>query len=142
MNYYALIAGIVIAVYVVVRFKKTKLEKRKWAYPAFLATFPIYYWIFAIYAANYGALINEIGIGLAFILIAYIAYRLNSVIRLILLATGYILHAGYDVIHDSLFINPGTPVWWPEFCGSVDLLIGLYLLYLVVSVRGRVTKSA
>ncbi len=142
MNYYAFIAGIIISIYVVVRFKKTKLEKRKWAYPAFLATFPIYYWVFAIYAADYSALINEIGAGLAFLLLAYMAYRLNSVSGLILLATGYILHAGYDVIHDSLFINLGTPPWWPEFCGSVDVLIGIYLLYLVVSVKGRATKNA
>ena len=142
MNYYALIAGILVAVYVMVRFKKTKLEKRKWAYPALLATFPIYYWVFAIYVSNYKILINEIGIGLAFLLVAYIAYRLNGAIGLFLLAAGYILHAGYDVIHNSLFINQGTPVWWPEFCGSVDVLIGAYLLYLAVSCKGRVTKNA
>ena len=142
MNYYAFVAGIVIAVYVAVGFKKTKLEKRRWVYPAFLATFPVYYWVFAMYAADYKALINEIGIGLAFFLTAYMAYRLNSVIGLTVLTAGYILHAGYDVIHNSLFINPGTPVWWPEFCGSIDGLIGVYLLYLVVSAKSRATKNA
>ena len=142
MNYYAFVAGIVIAVYVAVGFKKTKLEKRRWAYPAFLATFPVYYWVFAMYAADYKALINEIGIGLAFFLTAYMAYRLNSVIGLTVLTAGYILHAGYDVIHNSLFINAGTPVWWPDFCGSIDGLIGVYLLYLVVSAKSRATKNA
>jgi hypothetical protein len=29
MNYYALIIGLIIAIYVVIRFKKTRLEKRK-----------------------------------------------------------------------------------------------------------------
>ncbi len=61
---------------------------------------------------------------------------------LLLLATGYILHAGYDVIHNSLFINPGTPVWWPEFCGPVDVVIGAYLLYLAVSGKDHVTINA
>ena len=142
MNYYALLAGIAIAVFVVARFKKTKLEKRKWVYPVLLATFPIYYWIFAVYASDYSALKSEVGIGLAFFFLAYIAYRLNSVTGLILLATGYILHGGYDVIHNSFFINPGTPVWWPEFCGAVDVFIGVYLLYFGVSVKGRAPKIA
>ena len=96
----------------------------------------------AIHAANYRVFINEVEIGIAFLLVAYIAYRLNSVIGLVLLSTGYILHAGYDVIHDSLFINPGTPAWWPEFCGSVDVLIGGYLLYLAVSIKGLAEKNA
>jgi hypothetical protein len=81
-------------------------------------------------------------VGLGFLFVAYIAYRLNSVLGLILLATGYIAHAGYDVIHESLFNNPGTPVWWPEFCGSVDVIIGIYLLYLAISVKDKATKIA
>ena len=142
MNYYALIIGIVIAVYVVVRFKKRKLEKIKWVYPAFLATFPVYYLVFAIYASDYGALINEFAVGAGFFLVAYVAYRLNSFIGLVLLAIGYIAHAVYDVIHNSLFYNPGTPDWWPEFCGSVDVLIGIYLLYFAFVAKIRVMQNA
>ena len=142
MNYYALIVGIAVAVYVVMRFKKRKLEKISWVYPAFLATFPVYYWVFAIYANDYKALISEVAVGSVFLLVAYIAYKLNSFIGLVLLATGYIAHAAYDAIHHSLFYNPGTPGWWPEFCGSVDILIGLYLLYFAVSFKGGVVKNA
>lgn len=137
MNYYALVIGIIIAVYVVIRFRKTKLERKQWVYPAFLATFPIYYWAFAVYASDYGALINEVAIGLGFLTIAYAAYRLKSSLGLMLLAVGYIGHAGYDIVHHSLFHNPGTPIWWPEFCGAVDALIGLYLIYFAFSMHKR-----
>lgn len=53
VSLYALAVGIAIAIYVVVRFRKTKLEKRKWVYPLLLSTFPIYYWVFAVYGSDY-----------------------------------------------------------------------------------------
>ncbi len=140
MNYYALIIGIALAAYVVLRFKKTRLEQKSWVYPAFLATFPFYYWGFAVYAADYSALIHEAATGLGFMTIAYLAYRLNSALGLILLATGYIAHAWYDAAHNSLFHNAGTPLWWPEFCGAADLLIGLYLIYLSLSINRDQTR--
>lgn len=137
MNYYALIIGIVIAIYVVVRFRKTRLEKKSWVYPIFLATFPIYYWVFAVYASDYDALIKEFAVGFGFLAVAYVAYKLNSAMGVLLLAIGYISHAVYDVIHHSLFYNGGTPLWWPEFCGAVDVLMGLYLIYLATTMKKR-----
>lgn len=137
MNLLAFTIGIALALYAIVRFRGTKLEKKKWVYPALLATFPFYYFVFAIYATDYDALINEILVGLAFIAIAYTAYKLQRIVALIVLAAGYIAHAVYDVVHNHIFINEGTPSWWPEFCGAVDGLIGIYLMYLALSVRVR-----
>lgn len=137
MNFVALIIGLTLATYAIVRFRETKLEKKKWVYPLLLATFPFYYFAFAIYAEDYSALINEIYVGLIFIAVAYTAYKLKSTIGIIILAIGYIGHAVYDIIHNHLFINEGTPVWWPEFCGAVDGLMGVYLVYLVLSLRAN-----
>ncbi len=142
MNYYALVIGVAVAVYVVIRFRKTRLEKKKWVYPVFLATFPVYYWVFAVYGSDYAALTNELAIGVGFLAVAYAAYRLHSFIGLLLLAAGYIMHAGYDVVHNSFFQNAGTPLWWPEFCGAVDMLIGLYLVFLAFSMKSRTEKIA
>ena len=137
MNFVALIIGLTLATYAIVRFRETKLEKKKWMYPLLLATFPFYYFAFAIYAEDYSALINEIYVGLIFIAVAYTAYKLKSTIGIIILAIGYIGHAVYDIIHNHLFINEGTPVWWPEFCGAVDGLMGMYLVYLALSLRAN-----
>lgn len=137
MNFYALFIGLVIATFVVLRLRKTGLEKKKWAYPAFLATFPVYYWVFAAYATDYRALVNELAVGIGFLLIAYVAYKLNNFMGLVVLAFGYIAHAGYDVVHNSIFFNPGTPLWWPEFCGVVDVLMGVYLLLLAFLIKKR-----
>jgi hypothetical protein len=52
---------------------------------------------------------------------------------LLLLAIGYVMHAAYDFYHSLFFVNAGAPTWWPEFCGSVDVLIGGYVAYLAFS---------
>ena len=135
MNIYALAIGIFIAVIVVLRFKSRRLEKTKWAYPIFLATFPVYYWVFAVYVSDYTALLHEFMASTAFLAIAYVAYKFRSFATLLLLAIGYVAHAAYDFYHDAFFINPGVPTWWPEFCGSVDVLIGGYVVYLAFSLR-------
>lgn len=137
MNIYALAFGILIAVIVVLRFRSGRLEKTKWAYPMFLATFPVYYWVFAIYASDYPALFNELMASVAFFAIAYVAYKFRSFATLLLLASGYVAHAAYDFYHGAWFTNSGVPAWWPEFCGSVDVLVGVYIAYLAFSLRER-----
>src|SRR4029077_10319789 len=100
MNIYALATGVVIAVVVVTLFKAWRLEEAKWAYPVLLATFPVNYWVFAIYASDSAALLKEVLVGLAFLTVAYAAYKFKSVVTLLLLAAGYVLHAAYDVYHN------------------------------------------
>ena len=137
MNIYALATGAVIAVFVVLLFKARGLEEAKWAYPVLLATFPVYYWVFAIYGSDSAALPKEFLVGLAFLAVAYIAYKFKSFVTLLLLAFGYVMHAAYDFSHNFFFVNAGAPTWWPEFCGSVDVLIGAYIAYLAFSSRRK-----
>ncbi|GAA4869015.1 hypothetical protein [Luteimonas vadosa] len=127
----------VVAVVVVLQFRSKGLEHTRCAYPLLLATFPVYYWIFAVYASDYTALVREFIAGGAFLAIAYAAYRLRSFATLLLLALGYVAHSAYDFYHDAFFVNPGAPTWWPEFCGSVDFLVGCYVAYLALSWHKR-----
>lgn len=133
MNIYALAIGATIAFVVVLLFKAWGLESTKWAYPVLLATFPVNYWVFAIYGSDSAALLKELLVGLAFLAVAYTAYKFKSFATLLLLAFGYVMHAAYDVSHNRFFVNAGAPTWWPEFCGSVDVLIGAYIAYLALS---------
>lgn len=137
MNIYALAVGVVSAVVVVLLFKAWGLEKTNWAYPVLLAEFPVNYWIFAIYGSDHAALLNELVVGLAFLAIAFIAYKVKSFVTLLLLAFGYVMHAAYDLSHDFFFVNAGAPMWWPEFCVSVDVVIGAYIAYLAFSFRKK-----
>lgn len=137
MYIYALIIGVISAIYVVLQFRVGSFELRNWPYPLLLATFPVYYWIFAVYGSDYSALKREIGIGIAFLVIAYLAFKFNNLFGRLLLAFGYLGHALYDSVHDQIGHNQGAPLWWPEFCGSVDALLGIYLVYLAFSMRGK-----
>lgn len=96
--------------------------------------------MFAIYGPEYRTLGNEIIMGIGFFVVTYIGYRLNCVNGLTFLEIGYIAHVAYDVIHNLLFSNTETPTWWAELCGSVDVLIGLYLLNFAITVKDRATK--
>lgn len=141
VNYLPLAIGAAVGLYVVTRFKNSGLEKKSWAYPALLATFPVYYWVFAVSASDFGALEKEVAVGLLFMALAFVTYKLENAIGLLLLGMGYVGHAVYDVLHDQAFVNRGTPLWWPEFCGVVDVLIGLYILYRASSLKGGPTAN-
>jgi hypothetical protein len=133
MNIYALAAGVLLAPVVVLLFKASGLEEARWAYPVLLAEFPVNYWIFAIYGSDSAALLKEFLVGLVFLAVAYTAYKFKSFVTLLFLAFGYVMHAIYDFSHNFFFINAGAPTWWPEFCASVDVLIGAYVAHLAFS---------
>jgi len=135
MNLIALSVGITSSFYILYRFKKTGLEKSRWAYALFIATYPLYYLCFALYGQDYKTFSYEIIVGLLIIIFAYVGYRLKRRSALFFLGLLSISHALYDYMHEELFINAGTPVWWTEFCGSIDIILGLYLLFLAFKSR-------
>lgn len=137
MNTLAFIIGIVVSIVVIVRFKKTRLESSKFTYPFLLITFPFYYFAFAIYGNDYAVIPLELLGGLLFFSIALLSLRFSNFYKFNLLALGYMLHGIYDFAHNTFFVNAGTPVWWPEFCGVIDIILGLYLVHLAFRHRER-----
>ncbi len=137
MNIYALVFGIITAILIIWRFKKSRLERARLPYPLLLASFPLYYFVFALYAGDYTALLKELGIGIIFFTIAALAIKASRKTSSLFIAAGCIAHGIYDAYHDVLFINNGTPSWWLEFCGSIDILLGIYLIYFAMTVRNR-----
>lgn len=135
MNILAFTIGFIVAIIVIVRFRKSRLEKNRLAYSMLLISFPFYYFGFAIYGNNYATIPLEFLGGLIFFVIALLSLKLDDYHQFSLLAFGYILHGVYDITHDMLFINAGMPSWWPEFCGVIDIVIGLYLVSLAFRSR-------
>jgi|TARA_R100001377_G_scaffold69194_2_gene44486 hypothetical protein len=135
MNILAFIIGIAVSILIIVHFKKTRLESSKFAYSFLLFTFPFYYFVFAVYGNDYAVIPSEFLGGLVFFSIAILSLRFSDFYKFNFLALGYILHGIYDVTHHMFFINAGTPVWWPEFCGVIDIILGLYLVILAFKLR-------
>ena len=130
INFIALAAGIIVAVVIIFQFNQLESTKIKWIYPLILATLPAYYWIFAIYVVNYDALLKEVLFGTLFIAAALLSFRFSSSFGRLALGAGFVIHALYDIAHVKLSGYSIAPIWWPEFCGAVDMILGFYLLWI------------
>ena len=100
---------------------------REWVYPALLASFPFFYFIFALWINDKTALKNEFIAALLFFAIVAVYLRYRSFWTEYLLIAGFFLHGVYDLSHDMFFINSGVPEWWGIFCALVDVFIAAYL---------------
>lgn len=66
--------------------------------------------------------------GVVFVLFAALAafgFRKSAFV----LACGLIAHGGFDVL--VLFTGHPGPVWWPAFCGALDLVVGVLVIILI-----------
>jgi len=126
---YPIIAGFIVAFITIIGIQMSGNSNKPWAYPLTLSLYPLFYIGFAIYAGDYQALLYEAVFALPFFmlcgLIALRSFRYSGY----LLGGGLYSHGVYDAVHHHIFINNGAPHWWPEFCGVIDVIIGVYLLY-------------
>ncbi|SEA30781.1 hypothetical protein [Microbulbifer marinus] len=127
--------GFVTAIVIGITFHKRGLEASRKGYPYLLFTFPLYYWLFASSALDGKALLNEVAASIPFFIIAWLALKSRRRLRWFLVGVGMVIHGIYDVYHDLMFINTGSPDWWPEFCGIIDVVLGGYLLALAAGFK-------
>jgi hypothetical protein len=72
-------------------------------------------------------IIQETIIALIFYFLAIIGYTRNSV----LIAYGIVLHGVWDIFHHNGFLaKTDIPVYWPSFCFIVDIVDGIYFLFI------------
>ncbi len=134
---YAIIAGALIAVSMIFGMKFSRTENKPWAYPLVLSTYPMFYFGFAIYASDQAALMQELKYAIPIFIICIVTAIKNTKYSAFVLSLGYIGHGIYDAVHIHLFENPGMPIWWPEFCGTVDIIMGLYLILYSINLPNK-----
>lgn len=72
-------------------------------------------------------IILEVGVALIFYFLAIIGYTRNS----LLIAYGIVLHGVWDIFHHKgILAGPDIPRYWPIFCFTVDIIDGLYFLFI------------
>jgi hypothetical protein len=75
-------------------------------------------------ASRYSTLEIEIAIGLVFSVSAVSGFKKS----MWLAAAGIAGHGFFDFfVHHAVVTNSGMPVWWPGFCGTIDILLGGWL---------------
>lgn len=117
----AVILGLVVAGFAAT----SGFDRDRAFYPTILIVIASYYSLFAVMGASrYSALGMEIAIGLVFSVVAVLGFKK----AMWLTAAGIAGHGFFDFfVHHALVMNPGMPVWWPGFCGTIDIVLGGWL---------------
>lgn len=117
--------GVALAVVTFVVLKVSKLDRDNGVYPVILIVIAAYYILFAAISGSWRvAMAESVGV-LIFTAIALAGFRFSPW----LVAAGIAAHGAYDSVHASLITDPGVPVWWPAFCGSIDIALGALLAF-------------
>ena len=115
------------------------LRAERWLYALSLMVLPGLYASFALLAGGPATAGHEMLVGLPYwlggIALALLGRR-HPVAVTAVVAALWLLHGGYDLIHPQLFVNSGVPGWYPLYCASVDVAIGLYLGWLAWQAAG------
>lgn len=120
------LVGALLAVIVAVIGKVTRFDQDRSFYSTVLIIIASYYVLFAIQGESTDALVREIMIALAFLAVAIFgALRFP-----LLVGIGIVAHGIFDLVHSAIIHNPGVPFWWPSFCMSIDVFLGLWVIGL------------
>ena len=101
-------------------------------YTVVLVVTASYYDLFAVMGGSSHALLGELGVTAAFVLLSALAFRRN----LWLVVVGLIAHGVFDCVRGGLIENPGVPRWWPMFCLMFDVAAALYLAWRLLQRSG------
>ena len=119
--------GVGLAPVIILLGRLSGMDRDRAMYPVALIVIAAYYVLFATMGGAQ-ALPAELIAATIFTLIAIIGFRTS----LWWVAAGIAGHGLFDFfVHPSLIANPGMPVFWPAFCGSIDIALGVLLAILL-----------
>ena len=122
------LVAIVLAVLIVVVTRLAGLDRDRALYPVALIVIGSYYVLFAAMGGSTPSIVTETIGAIAFLVIAVIGFRINLWIVALAIAS----HGLFDFfVHPHLVTNPGMPAWWPAFCGTIDVALGVLVAILL-----------
>lgn len=122
--------GVILAVIMAFLARVTNFDRDRSYYAVVLIVIATYYVLFACIANE--AIVAEIFVASIFSVLAIV-----GVFRWpLLLGIGIFMHGVFDVVHGYIISNSGVPIWWPAFCASIDIVLGLWVMYLVKTKKG------
>ena len=127
-----LVVGVLTAAAIAVLAKSTRFDQDRSFYPTVLIVIATYYMLFAVMGGSVQALAWELVVAVAFSAVAII----GGLHLPVLVGVGIVAHGLFDLVHVTMMENAGVPDWWPAFCGSLDVVLGLWVIGL--SRSGRV----
>ena len=132
-----IVVGVLLAVGVAALGKFTRFDEDRSFYSTVLVIIASYYVLFAVLGGSGHALIWELVVAVAFSSAAII----GALYVPTLVGIGITAHGLFDLVHDVLIENSGVPTWWPGFCGSIDVALGLWVIaitrFLIPNAKAR-----
>ncbi len=119
-----LLIGAALAVVIAITAKAARFDKDRSFYPTVLIVISAYYVLFAFMSGE--AIAEEIIVASAFIIAAFA----GGLVWPVLAGIGIFLHGVFDFLHPIFITNSGVPVWWPAFCAGIDILLGVWVIWL------------
>lgn len=118
---WAVILGLLVAGFAA----QSGFDRDRAFYPTVLIVIASYYPLFAVMGGSlHSTLAIEVAVGFVFAIFAVLGFRWS----MWLAAAGIAGHGFFDFfVHHALVANPGMPMWWPGFCGSIDIVLGAWL---------------
>jgi hypothetical protein len=130
--------GIVLAIAAFFFARFVGLDRDRAFYPTVLIVIALLYGLFAAIGGSGTALaLESIGI-VGFVLLAVLGFKSS----LWLVVAALFGHGVYDFFHPHLFVNPGAPAWWPEFCMAYDVTASAGLAWLLWRDRAGRDRAA
>jgi hypothetical protein len=126
--------GILLAIGIAALAKFTRFDQDRSFYSTVLIIIASYYVLFAVLDGSARVLVWELVIAVIFSTVAII----GALFLPTLVGIGIIAHGLFDLVHNVFIENSGLPAWWPSFCASIDVLLGLWVVSLP---RLRLTSS-
>ncbi len=117
--------------------KFSGFDRERVFYPTVVAVVATYYFLFAAMVNAMRALVLESLVACGFFALAVVGFKKN----LWLIVVALWGHTAFDAVHHYLIDNPGMPIWWPGFCGSIDLFFGGYLAFLLKRRSGFAVRA-
>jgi hypothetical protein len=130
------VVGSLLAVGVAALAKFTRFDQDRSFYSTVLIIIASYYVLFAVLGGSGHALVWELVIAVGFSAVAIT----GALFLPTLVGTGIVAHGLFDIVHDVFIENSGVPTWWPSFCASIDVSLGIWVIILTLN-RSRPSCS-
>jgi hypothetical protein len=138
-----IIAGLITGIAIVGLGHATRQGRSLPFYSSVLIVIALAYVLFAVMAGTPRTIIIESTIAAGFIAVAVAGARSSTLhVAALLMAGGLAAHGVYDLVHSAVVSNPVVPVWWPLFCGVVDIVLGGWMLVLLNQDTLRIHPAA
>ena len=128
-----IVVGVLLGIGIAALGKFTRFDQDRSFYFTILVVIASYYVLFAVMGGSGQALIWELVVAAVFSTVAIV----GALFFPTLVGMGIVAHGLFDFVHDGIVENQGVPTWWPGFCGSIDVVLGLWVMSLARSREKR-----